>query len=72
VRDGDGARHGPSDHAILVDAGMTHPLASWLDALLPDGRLVLPPTVAMPPGSPIGKGMAAVLTRQEHDYAGGS
>jgi protein-L-isoaspartate(D-aspartate) O-methyltransferase len=50
--------------AILVNAGVTHPLDSWLDALSPAGRLVLPLTVAMPPMGPIGKGPVVLMARQ--------
>lgn len=34
--------------AIFVNAGATHPLPVWLDALRPQGRLVLPLTVDVP------------------------
>lgn len=47
--------------AVLVNAGVTHPLESWLDALRPGGRLALPLTVAM--SSTIGKGLLILLTR---------
>jgi protein-L-isoaspartate O-methyltransferase len=30
--------------AILVNAGVTHPLDVWLDALAPGGRMILPLT----------------------------
>jgi protein-L-isoaspartate(D-aspartate) O-methyltransferase len=57
---------GPFD-AILVNAGVTHPQESWLDALAPDGRLLLPMTVAMPAmGATIGKGVM-VLIRKKAD-----
>ena len=46
--------------AILVNAGVTHPLDTWLDALTPDGRMVLPLTVRM--GPTIGKGLVMALT----------
>ena len=64
VRQGDGT--GPIEplDAILVNAGVTHPLASWLDALAPGGRLVLPLTAAMDGmGSTIGKGPVILITR---------
>lgn len=35
--------------AILVNAGVTHPRARWLDALRPGGRLVAPLTAVRPP-----------------------
>jgi protein-L-isoaspartate(D-aspartate) O-methyltransferase len=54
--------------AILVNAGMTHPLDSWLDALAPGARMVLPLTGTMPAmGSSIGKGLVVLLTRQNAD-----
>jgi protein-L-isoaspartate(D-aspartate) O-methyltransferase len=34
----------PTCDAIYVNAGATHPLESWLDALRPDGRLLFPLT----------------------------
>ena len=30
-----------------MNAGVTHPLAWWLDALMPGGRMVLPITASM-------------------------
>ncbi len=62
VRHGDasGALDGPFD-AILVNAGMTHPLDSWLEALSIGGRMIVPLTVAMTPS--IGKGLLVLLTR---------
>ena len=38
-----GRLDGPFD-AMLVNAGVTHPLDSWLDALAPEGKLMLPLT----------------------------
>ena len=59
--------------AILVNAGVTHPLTAWLDALAPGGRIVLPLTGTMPVpmNTPnIGKGMLVLLTRgNDGDYA---
>lgn len=50
--------------AILVNAGVTHPQESWLDALAPGGRLLLPMTVAMPAMGPtIGKGVMVLVTK---------
>jgi protein-L-isoaspartate(D-aspartate) O-methyltransferase len=57
VLHGDATTHQTSFDAILINAGVTHPLASWLDALVPEGRMILPLTVGMP-GSPVGKGIA--------------
>ena len=62
VRHGDGASlGGDTFDAILVNAGVTHPLDEWLDALPVGGRLVLPLTVAMAPT--LGKGFMMLLTR---------
>jgi protein-L-isoaspartate(D-aspartate) O-methyltransferase len=58
VRHGDGTvdlRQGAFD-AILVNAGVTHPEPSWLDALSGGGRLLLPLTVSMPAMGTISKG----------------
>jgi protein-L-isoaspartate(D-aspartate) O-methyltransferase len=65
------ARHGDATaplgeifDAILVNAGVTHPLDSWLDALAPGGRMMLPLTAAMPAmGSTLGKGVVVVVTK---------
>lgn len=54
--------------AILVNAGVTHPLASWLDALAPGGRMMLPITAVMPSmGSTLGKGLVVLVTRDADD-----
>lgn len=61
VRTGDASA--PLDEAfdaILVNAGVTHPLDPWLDALAAGGRMVLPLTVAM--SGTIGKGLVFILT----------
>jgi len=56
---------GPFD-AILVNAGVTHPLAWWLDALAPGGRMVLPITGAMKAMGPtIGKGLLLLVTKRD-------
>jgi protein-L-isoaspartate(D-aspartate) O-methyltransferase len=58
VRNADGARiaFDPID-VIVVSAGATHPLASWLDALKPGGRLLFPMTTSRP-----GPGAALLVT----------
>jgi protein-L-isoaspartate(D-aspartate) O-methyltransferase len=68
VRHGDASQ--PIDpasfDAILVNAGVTHPLPQWLDALTAGGRLILPLTTSMaPPGqtSTLGKGLVFLVTR---------
>jgi len=54
---------GPFD-AILVNAGVTHPQESWLDALAPGGRLLLPLTVAVPAmGASLGKGVMLTIAK---------
>lgn len=64
VRHGDGTDVAPdSVDAILVNAGMTHPHESWLSALRPGGRLLIPLTFTTPPMGPIGKGVMALVTR---------
>jgi protein-L-isoaspartate(D-aspartate) O-methyltransferase len=50
--------------AILVNAGVTHPLDAWLDALTTGGRLLVPLTVAMPGmGATLGKGVIVLIVR---------
>ncbi len=65
VREGDGTGPIGEADAILVNAGVTHPLAGWLDALGPGGRIVLPLTTAGYPGMgpTIGKGLVVLVTR---------
>jgi protein-L-isoaspartate(D-aspartate) O-methyltransferase len=63
VRHGDGA--GPLDEtfdAILINAGVTHPLPAWLDALAPDGRMIVPLTATTPAMTTIGKGPLVLIT----------
>jgi protein-L-isoaspartate(D-aspartate) O-methyltransferase len=57
--------------AILINAGVTHPLAWWLDALAPGGKMILPLTGAMPAAMPgmgipgmnsISKGVVLLIT----------
>jgi protein-L-isoaspartate(D-aspartate) O-methyltransferase len=60
--DASGPIDGPFD-AILVNAGVTHPLDSWLDALAPGGRMMLPLTASMAAmGSTLGKGLVVLIT----------
>lgn len=52
--------------AILVNAGVTHALDTWLDALAPRGRMMLPLTTTMPAmGSTLGKGVVLLITKDE-------
>jgi len=63
---GDGADlGGETFDAILINAGVTHPLPSWLDALNPGGRILLPITATMPMMTTIGKGPMVLLTRTD-------
>jgi protein-L-isoaspartate(D-aspartate) O-methyltransferase len=65
VRHGDATDlGGETFDAILVNAGVTHPLDGWLDALLPGGRMVVPITATMPPMGNIGKGLVFVMTKK--------
>jgi protein-L-isoaspartate(D-aspartate) O-methyltransferase len=53
--------------AILVNAGVTHPQNTWLDALAASGRMILPLTSTMAAmGSTIGKGLVLQLTNEDH------
>jgi protein-L-isoaspartate(D-aspartate) O-methyltransferase len=65
IRHGDASGPlGETFDAILVNAGVTHPLDSWLDALAPGGRLMLPLTATMPAaGSTLGKGLVFLFTK---------
>ena len=67
VRHGDasGSLDGRFD-AMLINAGVTHALDTWLDALAVGGRMILPITGTMPPMGPtIGKGLAWLLTKED-------
>jgi protein-L-isoaspartate(D-aspartate) O-methyltransferase len=63
---GDGASAPGRLDAILVNAGVTHPQTSWLDALAPGGRLLLPLTVTIPAmGATLGKGVMLLVRHSE-------
>ena len=55
--------------AIVVHAGATHVLDTWLDALADGGRLLLPLTMEVP-GMPtgIGKGFMLLVTRHGDEW----
>jgi protein-L-isoaspartate(D-aspartate) O-methyltransferase len=64
IREADGADPGGEVFdAILINTGVTHPLLTWLDALAPGGRLVLPLTATMPQMGPIGKGLMLAVEK---------
>jgi protein-L-isoaspartate(D-aspartate) O-methyltransferase len=69
IKECDGARYaeGPAD-VIVVNAGITHPLDVWLDALTPSGRLMLPLTFD---GSRTEAGFGGffLITRQPNGFA---
>ena len=48
--------------ALFINAGATHPLPAWLDALRPDGRLVLPLTTGHR------WGITVKITRRDERY----
>ena len=65
VRADDGRELDRPLDAIFVNAGVTHPLDGWLDALAPGGRLAVPLTISFTPT--IGKGLMLLITRGEGD-----
>ena len=67
ARHGDGTiALGETFDAVLVNAGVTHPLDVWLDALAVGGRMVLPLTSTIPGMGPtLGKGLVMLLTKLE-------
>jgi protein-L-isoaspartate(D-aspartate) O-methyltransferase len=69
VRQADGSTvDGPFD-AIFVNAGVTHPLDAWLDALAPGGRMVLPLTFGMPQMGSVSKGaMVRIAGRDDGGF----
>jgi protein-L-isoaspartate(D-aspartate) O-methyltransferase len=71
VRHGDAsAPLSESFDGILINAGVTHPLDPWLDALAPGGRMLVPMTTPMPAmGSTLGKGLVLLVTRDAAAYA---
>jgi protein-L-isoaspartate(D-aspartate) O-methyltransferase len=71
VRTGDGTSIGDERFdAILINAGVTHPLETWLESLKPGGRMILPltATMPMPAMGAIGKGPLLLLTKREIEF----
>jgi protein-L-isoaspartate(D-aspartate) O-methyltransferase len=66
--DGTGALGEPFD-AILINAGVTHPQDTWLNALSAEGRMVLPLTVTSPAMGTISKGLMARVSRPARPVA---
>ena len=65
---GDGTQFDPGDcDAMLINAGVTHPLPLWLDRLRQGGRLLAPVTVSMTPN--LGKGLMLKIIRNPNGYA---
>lgn len=72
VHSGDGADFDPGEcDAMLINAGVTHPHARWLESLNVSGSLVLPLTIAagMGMGANLGKGIMAKITRQPKGFS---
>ena len=67
VHAGEGTLFDPGEcDAMLINAGVTHPLDLWLDRLPVGGRIVLPITTPMGPN--LGKGVMLKITRQPAGY----
>jgi protein-L-isoaspartate(D-aspartate) O-methyltransferase len=58
----------PECDAILVNAGFTHPLPRWLDALRDGGRLLLPITAQIP-ASPTSIGAMLLVANRDQRYS---
>lgn len=63
ARQGDGTDlGGKTFDAMLINAGVTHPLPAWLDALSTNGRILMPITATMQGMGTIGKGPMILAT----------
>lgn len=68
VHSADGASLDPGGcDAILINAGVTHPLPLWLDRLRPQASLVFPLTMPINPA--VGHGLMLKVTRQSAAYS---
>jgi len=68
VHAADGAAFDPEAcDAMLINAGVTHPHALWLERLREGGRLVVPLTIALSPT--IGQGMMVRIVRQSEGFS---
>lgn len=64
----DGTQFDPGEcDAMLINAGMTHPLPMWLDRLREGGRLLVPITIPMAPN--LGKGVMLKIVRHGTGYS---
>jgi len=64
MRQGDGSSPpGEPFDAVLINAGVTHPQDSWLEALTPGGRMIMPLTASAPAMGNIGKGLLLHVAR---------
>ena len=68
VIEGDASSLTGQADAILVNAGATHALPAWLDALAEGGRMLLPITFGPAPTVP-GKGAVVKITRRGDRFA---
>jgi protein-L-isoaspartate(D-aspartate) O-methyltransferase len=71
VVQGDGQSNLPGQlDALLVNAGATHILDPWLDAIADGGRLIVPLTSVMPGmPSPLGKGFVMMAQRTGNEWS---
>jgi protein-L-isoaspartate(D-aspartate) O-methyltransferase len=68
VVDGDGATFDPGEcDALLINAGVTHPVPLWLDRLREGGRLVVPLTMANTPR--VGIGVMVKIVREHGGFS---
>jgi len=52
---------------LAINAGVTHPLVEWLDAMSPSGKMILPVTATMGAMGNIGKGLVFLVRRDADD-----
>ena len=70
VHSGDGSTFDPDAcDAMLINAGVTHPLPIWLERLRENGRLVVPLTVVVNPAVPLGQGIMSRILRTQGGYS---
>jgi protein-L-isoaspartate(D-aspartate) O-methyltransferase len=70
VHAGDGAQFDPGEcDAMLINAGVTHPHALWLERLREGGRLVLPITLTLPAIPTVGMGIMEKITCRGNSFS---